>query len=483
MNTSKILFRRKFVQTNRRLFTNDFPNGQKPLSCEAAEQPISSQTPVFTNDNSTIDEQKALLHYQAQREVIQKARQQIIETQLKKESIDNLNEKSKFFSDQQENEKVDISKSNNFEPIQNKTEQKTSNLTEKQNKEVENTHESKNVERAIQKKKFSLKEFIVEEWHKLKASLRQIKTDSFRMYIYLLTKNQPKDYMLVEYIDYMQIKIDVLKFIPFSILLALPGGELVIPPYIGLFPNSIPSQFLNEKSIGKKNEKKEEMQKEAFEALYKKIQSFFNAEFEEIAKLKKEIKANPFDRELYRRIADIDKEISRELIENWVKYQKKLKFNNLSIDEMDYVMKFMFVDYIKGVHIVNLMMNLHRKTYNLIQGRFFKTKKPLKLTRYTFNFFPLNMTRKLFLRWQLNRQFKRLQFEDYLTDQHSNSMEKLSSTQIYIFAHERGCRIEHDVDRIKYHERVWKKDLQEMDNVQKKFWVMLMRFSYGKYLV
>mmetsp|Transcript_22003 Transcript_22003/g.34159 ORF Transcript_22003/g.34159 Transcript_22003/m.34159 type:complete len:292 (+) Transcript_22003:289-1164(+) len=49
-----------------------------------------------------------------------------------------------------------------------------------------------------------------------------------------------------------QIRKDVFKFIPFSIFLLIPGGEILLPPYLVVFPNSIPSQFLSEEARNKK---------------------------------------------------------------------------------------------------------------------------------------------------------------------------------------------------------------------------------------
>ena len=45
-----------------------------------------------------------------------------------------------------------------------------------------------------------------------------------------------------------QVKNDVIKFIPFSILLIIPGMEILIPPVLVIFPNSIPSQFISEEA-------------------------------------------------------------------------------------------------------------------------------------------------------------------------------------------------------------------------------------------
>ena len=41
-----------------------------------------------------------------------------------------------------------------------------------------------------------------------------------------------------------RIILDILKFIPYSILLAIPLAELLIPAVVWIFPNAIPSFFL-----------------------------------------------------------------------------------------------------------------------------------------------------------------------------------------------------------------------------------------------
>ena len=40
-----------------------------------------------------------------------------------------------------------------------------------------------------------------------------------------------------------KVKRDVLKMIPFSFFLIIPGAELALPAYLKIFPNSLPSQF------------------------------------------------------------------------------------------------------------------------------------------------------------------------------------------------------------------------------------------------
>jgi hypothetical protein len=51
-----------------------------------------------------------------------------------------------------------------------------------------------------------------------------------------------------ENIKLKQVKSDFIKFIPFSIFIIVPGAELLLPAWLVVFPNSIPSQFLSEEA-------------------------------------------------------------------------------------------------------------------------------------------------------------------------------------------------------------------------------------------
>ena len=42
-----------------------------------------------------------------------------------------------------------------------------------------------------------------------------------------------------------QVKQDVMKFIPFSVFILIPGLEILLPPFLVIFPNSVPSQFMS----------------------------------------------------------------------------------------------------------------------------------------------------------------------------------------------------------------------------------------------
>lgn len=44
-----------------------------------------------------------------------------------------------------------------------------------------------------------------------------------------------------ENVKLKQVKSDLFKFIPFSLFIIIPGAELLLPAWLVVFPNSIPS--------------------------------------------------------------------------------------------------------------------------------------------------------------------------------------------------------------------------------------------------
>lgn len=83
-------------------------------------------------------------------------------------------------------------------------------------------------------------------WHAIKHTIKgfsKIKKDVLflagRQSKTVTQKYQRDDYF--EHRKAREVKKDVVKFIPFSLFLLIPLGELFIPPYLMIFPNSMPS--------------------------------------------------------------------------------------------------------------------------------------------------------------------------------------------------------------------------------------------------
>ena len=70
-----------------------------------------------------------------------------------------------------------------------------------------------------------------------------------------------------EDIKLKQVKSDFIKFIPFSLFIIVPGAELLLPAWLVVFPNSIPSQFLSEEARYKQFKQMTERRTNAAEKL------------------------------------------------------------------------------------------------------------------------------------------------------------------------------------------------------------------------
>lgn len=60
----------------------------------------------------------------------------------------------------------------------------------------------------------------------------------------LYRHKQPQYFTGFEIAESRRIQIDLLKFIPYSVLLLIPFAELALPVVLWLFPNAIPSFYL-----------------------------------------------------------------------------------------------------------------------------------------------------------------------------------------------------------------------------------------------
>ena len=67
-----------------------------------------------------------------------------------------------------------------------------------------------------------------------------------------------------------------MKFIPYSAMILIPLADLLIPFYMILFPNSMPTQFLLESQVGKKTSDLAKAQAEGYERMLNSLSLFAN---------------------------------------------------------------------------------------------------------------------------------------------------------------------------------------------------------------
>ena len=87
---------------------------------------------------------------------------------------------------------------------------------------------------------------IVEGLHHTVHGLKDFGKDSK---VFFSSKVNAQQYSLVSYDQELRernMKEDFLKMIPFSFFLIVPGAELLLPFWLSIFPNSLPSQFISE---------------------------------------------------------------------------------------------------------------------------------------------------------------------------------------------------------------------------------------------
>jgi len=84
---------------------------------------------------------------------------------------------------------------------------------------------------------------IWEELVKVKDGFKLLK-DDFKFFVRFQKRKIDYKYDKPSYksdIKLKQVKSDFIKFIPFSLFIIIPGAELLLPAWLVVFPNSIPS--------------------------------------------------------------------------------------------------------------------------------------------------------------------------------------------------------------------------------------------------
>jgi len=78
--------------------------------------------------------------------------------------------------------------------------------------------------------------------------------------INLYRKKQAEYFTGFELFQSSRIKVDLLKFIPYSVILVVPFAELSLPIILWLFPNAVPSHYLFDTAEESRIEKCEQIQ-------------------------------------------------------------------------------------------------------------------------------------------------------------------------------------------------------------------------------
>jgi hypothetical protein len=208
-------------------------------------------------------------------------------------------------------------------------------------------------------------------------------------------KSFQSKYELEEYKKHTKLRSvrkDFIKFVPFSLFLLIPGGELFLPAWIVIFPNSIPSQFVAEEDRLKKFKQMKDLQENSAEKLLYILPNYFQKLLD--------MKIDDEDKEKIRKLKALIKEdeyLPTDLIDYRHLFAKYAKFSAFKTRPLIHMANFMTIKPVTGFNTINNILGL------------FKLKIPIDHP------FVTPLTRVLVAR-ELNMLFTRLRKDDLLLD-------------------------------------------------------------------
>lgn len=346
-------------------------------------------------------------------------------------------------------------------------------------KEPENTIEITTV-----KKKKTVWEKVKHELQHLKKSFKDIYTDAKYIIRLRREKGRLDNFTMAEFIKYKSISYDLIKFFPYSIFLAVPILEVLLPFYILLFPNSTPSQFYSEKSIGVRTEKMTLKQTKGYKALTKRLYSVFGQDYMEIKQVVSILKENPDNIEMKEKLIQLDKLLQDKLIKEWEKnFSKKLKYSSLTIEEKEALLRVFYIEYISGLYIINQIYNFPFYIYNFTTRWTKYQKVKVKEDSWKLNFFPLTLLKSISFRIQLLNHLRRIRQEDDLLFKNDcKSLEDCASIELFELAKRRGQQIQSDTDAKLFIKTQWSHH-SSITNSDLKIWSVLLRHEHADFLI
>jgi LETM1 and EF-hand domain-containing protein 1 len=373
----------------------------------------------------------------------------------------------------------------------------------------------------IIKKKLTIKEQLKHAWDHMKKSLIDVKDDTKLMFN-LRKKGLLKNLPLNEFLQYKQIQKDILKFLPFSLFVLIPVGEVFLPIYLYLFPNATPSQFYSEKSVGQMVSAKVKIQRKAYEVLKQHFRSVIPEILTELQTEMNSILTIESAEERERRFQELDLKVMTHMAENWEHYEQKLKLWKLTVYEKECVLGFLFKDFVSGVNIINRLIRLPwlisafcSKMWYKIRG-IKKEKVEKEVTKpktkgsgsinlnksfhgqTTLNFTPISQFRNILLTLQIKHHIWSMKRQDRFLDK--GGLEELNNCtkqQVFMLSKGRGFAHLAEKDEKDFLIQYWvHSESNKWDKTENKellierwkdwefrFWMMVIRHNYQNHLV
>ena len=309
-----------------------------------------------------------------------------------------------------------------------------------------------------------------------------------------------EDYSLFELRERRRIVFDFIKFIPYSAMIIIPGGELIFPIYILLFPNSTPTRFIPINSLGERREILSKKQTEGYNMFVQSIPRFTNLLDIDSTTLYKSLSnlQNSQGKEKdwqYYQASDIEAKLVA-FLDSPDKRNSESAFSlgNLSAYELEQLNKVFFMIYIPGYNLLNIVFSAIFKTPFYAARYFAKWRKIPNSTRFTDNILckfsfrmnraPLSFIKKHLLLFQLRYHMWQLRKQDRALAKDFSQLEKLEQVHLIEYAKQRAIDIGDKSEIISFVKTYWlplslRKDIP----IDLLIWIAVLRYKYAEILV
>ena len=313
---------------------------------------------------------------------------------------------------------------------------------------------------------------IIEDFYKIIiTNIRLIKKE---INFYILEED---NISIKSYCKKKRIKEDIFKLVPFSFFLWVPFSEFILPLYLMMFPNSIPTQFISNKNLMKKMKRKIIIQDFAHISLYQKLKNMYPEDFVQLEAILESVKKNPNSKLDLDALAKIDKLIRDKLRDN-LNRSYVLNYRNLFLHERKNLLMFFFLDFYSGDNLIHSIINFPIKILYYTNKYIFRTnpKKP-KYYKDQIYFFPVYFMKKRLYRKQLDRHFLIFDKENRLLRKNQN-FNGIDLIDAMILCRKRGLGLKDVRSSKRFLNSFLSEEHEDRDYL---IWCTVLRFSYAKY--
>lgn len=273
-------------------------------------------------------------------------------------------------------------------------------------------------------------------------------------------------------------KTNLLKFLPFSFFVIIPFSEVLLPPYMYLFPNATPSYFHTSSSRDATTKLLLRKQINAWRLLNQTLRNNSTFDMAKLDRLLEDL-ANKVPGAV-ERVPEFDEEFVEHVRSNFELYDKHMSPENMTNDEIKLVLDMFRWHYISGLRTLGLLMNIDLILLNILCKITFRATYPLRV--YEFDFFPFGWISRRLLLSQLKREWKSEQATDQLIKLNPEEQIAFATEDDLLTLSRNRCFLQSSVaDVIEYYKHFWLPNLDLSPN--QNLWIQIMRGNYHDHIL